>query len=55
LEAQNEPDYAGGQHWEVFCFAALQAGEGELVLVQRRPWETSEPPVDVFRIRVRAA
>lgn len=49
---QSEPGYAGGNHWEVLMFAATQAGAGELVIEQRRPWETDEPPVDTFRVTI---
>ena len=52
IAAQNQPGYAGGQHWEVLMFAATQAGSGELVLVQRRPWETNEPPAHTFRVTI---
>jgi inhibitor of cysteine peptidase len=51
-EAQSQPGFAGGSHWEVLMFAATNAGEGELVLEQRRPWETSEPPNDTFRVTI---
>ncbi len=50
--AQSQPGFAGGSHWEVFVFAATAPGSGELVLEQRRPWETSEPPSDIFRITI---
>ncbi len=50
--AQNQPGFAGGNHWEVLMFTATAAGEGELVLEQRRPWETEEPPVDTFRVTI---
>lgn len=49
---QSQPGYAGGNHWEVLMFAATAPGEGELVLEQRRPWETNEPPTDVFRVTI---
>ena len=48
--AQSQPGFAGGNHWEVFVFTATAPGSGELVLEQRRPWETSEPPSDIFRV-----
>lgn len=50
--AQNQPGFTGGSHWEVFVFTATAPGSGELVLEQRRPWETSEPPSDSFRITI---
>jgi inhibitor of cysteine peptidase len=47
---QSQPGFTGGNHWEVFVFTANAAGTGELALEQRRPWETSEPPSDLFRV-----
>ena len=52
ISAQNLPGYAGGNHWEVLMFAATGPGSGELVIEQRRPWETNEPPVHVFRVTI---
>ncbi len=49
---QSQPDYAGGNHWEVTMFVATAPGEGEIVMEQRRPWESTEPPADVFRVTV---
>lgn len=54
VREQSQPGFAGGSHWEVLMFAATAAGEGEIVLEQRRPWETSEPPAQVFRVTIRA-
>lgn len=53
-QAQRQPGFTGGNHWEVSLYTATEAGEGELVLEQRRPWETSEPPADTFRVTIRA-
>jgi predicted secreted protein len=53
-QQQSQPGFTGGNHWEVTMFVATQAGEGEIVMEQRRPWETNEPPVDVFRVTVMA-
>jgi predicted secreted protein len=53
-QAQRQPGFVGGNHWEVSTFTATQAGEGELVFEQRRPWETSEPPANTFRVTIRA-
>jgi len=50
--AQSQPGYAGGNHWEVLMFTATTAGTGELVLEQRRPWETSEPANATFRVTI---
>jgi inhibitor of cysteine peptidase len=52
IAAQNQPGYTGGNHWEVLMFVATTAGEGELVLEQRRPWETGQPPANVFRVTI---
>lgn len=49
---QSQPGFTGGNHWEVLMFVATAAGEGELVLEQRRPWETDKPPVDTFRVNI---
>lgn len=49
---QSMPGFTGGNHWEVLMFAATAPGEGELVLEQRRPWETDQPPVGVFRVTI---
>lgn len=52
IAAQREPDYAGGNHWEVTMFVATAPGEGELVMEQRRPWETNEAPSNTFRVTI---
>jgi predicted secreted protein len=52
IAAQNQPGYAGGSHWEVLMFASTGPGTGELVLEQRRPWETNEPPAHTFRVTI---
>lgn len=51
-QRQSQPGFVGGNHWEVTMFVATAAGEGEIVMEQRRPWETTEPPVDVFRVTI---
>ena len=51
---QNQPGFTGGNHWEVLMFTATAPGTGELVLEQRRPWETEEAPADVFRVTIAA-
>lgn len=52
--AQFLPGFAGGNHWEVLVFEATAAGQGELVLSQRRPWEdTSAPDDQRFKVTVR--
>jgi inhibitor of cysteine peptidase len=52
VAAQNQPGYAGGNHWEVTMFAATAPGTGELVMEQRRPWESSEPANRTFRVTI---
>jgi predicted secreted protein len=51
-EAQSQPGFAGGNHWEVTMFAATGPGTGDIVMEQRRPWESSEPPADTFRVTI---
>lgn len=52
IAAQNQPGYAGGNHWQVLMFAATAPGTGDLLLEQRRPWETEQPPVNTFRVTI---
>jgi len=52
--AQNQPGFTGGSHWEILYFVATGPGEGQLVLEQRRPWETTEPAADSFAVTIRA-
>lgn len=52
IPEQSQPGYVGGRHWEVLMFVATSPGEGELVLEQRRPWETGQPPADVFNVTI---
>lgn len=52
VAAQSQPGYTGGNHWEVFMFSATAPGSGELVLEQRRPWETGQPASDTFRVTI---
>lgn len=54
IREQSQPGYAGGNHWEVLMFAATAPGTGEIVIEQRRPWETNEPAADSFRVTIRA-
>ncbi len=52
--AQFQPGFAGGNHWEVLGFEATKAGEGELELVQKRPWEDKADPSDQrFKVKVK--
>ena len=52
IAAQNQAGYAGGDHWEVYTFAATSPGSGELVLEQRRPWEHGGPATATFRVTI---
>jgi predicted secreted protein len=54
-EAQLQPGFSGGRHWEVFYFRVTGEGEGVLRLEQRRPWEDDEPPADEFSVAIVAA
>lgn len=53
-EAQLEPGFAGGNHWEVFFFDATAAGAGELRFEQRRIWDEDGPADRTFSVVVRA-
>jgi inhibitor of cysteine peptidase len=52
IAEQTQPGYTGGNHWEVLMFSATAAGTGELVLEQRRPWETDQPAAATFRVNI---
>jgi predicted secreted protein len=54
IAEQSQPGYAGGNHWEVLMFSATAAGTGELVIEQRRPWESTEPATQTFRVTITA-
>jgi len=49
---QSDPDYAGGNHWEVTMFSATGPGTGEIVMEQRHPWEPNEPASQSFRVTI---
>jgi len=49
---QSQPGFVGGSHWEVTMFSATAAGTGEIVMEQRRPWETNEPANDTFGVTI---
>jgi predicted secreted protein len=51
-QAQSQPGFTGGNHWEVTMFSATAAGTGEIVMEQRRPWETTEPANATFRVTI---
>jgi predicted secreted protein len=48
--AQSQPGFTGGNHWEVLMFSATGPGTGEMVIEQRRPWESDEPANNTFRV-----
>lgn len=54
IAEQSQPGYTGGNHWEVTMFVATGPGTGEIVMEQKRPWESDEAPVDTFRVTVTA-
>ena len=48
--------FAGGNHWEVLVIDAVAAGESEIALVQKRPWEDKADPSDkrvTFKLTVK--
>lgn len=51
-QAQSQPAFVGGNHWEVLMLVATAPGTGELVLEQRRLWESDEPATDVFQLTI---
>lgn len=51
---QSKPGFVGGNHWEVFAFKANRVGSGVVLLEQRRPWETNEPPAATFSVTITA-
>lgn len=54
--AQFLPGFAGGSHWEVLVVEAVAPGEGEISLVQKRPWEDQAAPDDErFKFRLKAS
>lgn len=53
-EAQLQPGFSGGGHWEVFFFNVTGPGSGALNFEQRRLWEEDEPPADEFSVTLHA-
>ena len=54
--AQFTPGFAGGNHWEVVIIEATAAGEAEITLAQRRPWEDkAEPDASTFKFKLKAS
>ncbi|MBL8547559.1 MAG: protease inhibitor I42 family protein [Hyphomonadaceae bacterium] len=52
-QAQSQPGFTGGNHWEVTMFSATAAGTGDIVMEQRRPWEgAGEAPNATFRVTI---
>jgi predicted secreted protein len=53
--AQFLPGFAGGNHWQVLVIEAVKAGEAEITLVNKRPWEARADPSDErfkFKLKV---
>jgi predicted secreted protein len=54
--SQYLPGFVGGSHWEVVIIEAVAAGEGEITLAQRRPWESAaEPDASTFKFMLKAS
>ncbi len=53
-DAQRQPGFVGGNHWEVTVFEVRGAGKADLVFEQRRPWETDQPASATFRVTIDA-
>jgi inhibitor of cysteine peptidase len=55
-ELQNQPGFAGGNHWMDFTFEARAPFTGALRMVEARPWEleAGDPPLDEFDLVVTA-
>ncbi len=54
--AQFLPGFAGGNHWEVIVIEGVAAGEGEIALAQRRPWEDkAEPDASTFKFKLKVS
>jgi len=51
-QAQRQPGFAGGNHWDVLILATLEPGEGDVWLALKRPWESGEAPVETFRVHI---
>ncbi len=51
-EVQNQPGFTGGNHYLGTYFTATAAGLGKLELIETRPWETDEPPMDTWTLNV---
>ncbi len=50
------PGFAGGNHWEVVVIEAIAAGEADIALAQKRPWEEQAAPDDTrFTFRLKAS
>ncbi len=54
IDAQRQPGFAGGNHWEVTVFEVKGPGKADLVFEQRRPWETDQPASATFRVTIDA-
>lgn len=49
---QNLPGFTGGDHFLGFDYVAKSAGTGTFKLIEGRPWETEEPPMDTYELTV---
>lgn len=54
-KANTPPGMVGGAATQSLTFVARAAGEGELKLVYRRPWEKNTPPARSFSVTVKIA
>lgn len=52
---QDMAGFTGGNHYMSFDFLALSAGSGEIMMVEGRPWETDEAPMDTYTLTVSVA
>ena len=51
---QNQPGFTGGNHYLSFDYNVTGTGTATLVLDEKRPWETDEPPSDTWSVTLTA-
>ena len=51
-DVQNQPGFAGGNHFLSFDLKAKAPGSATLHLIEARPWETDTPPSGTFSLDV---
>jgi predicted secreted protein len=51
---QEMAGFTGGNHFLSFDYVASSVGTGKFKLVEGRPWETEEEPMDTFELTVSA-